>query len=511
MRSVADGESGSAPSSSRRLLSLRLRLTLWVVLIASLVQFTVSLVALLYQASSVRSLYDDQLKMRADAMVESLPLNPADIGADRLRLLAERSSLQVFFDQVRIAIFDLNARPVAFDPDNPPPDEPEAVRRAIDTGDGAYADWTVEATNGSDGRPVPHRSYAVPIVAGDTAPPGLVLWISTSDRYAQQRIESVWLAVALTAFAGMLGSTIAGWYIAGIAVRPLDQLRSDIASISAGHMSLQSSEGSEDPEITRLREELDRAMDRVEQGYAAYGRFIANVSHELKTPIAVSLTEAQVLLTDPNIGERAERFARSIAEEMTRLGALVESFLTLTRVREGKLNSSLKDYPINDLVMDSVEHCATFARQNGVSLNPILLDLDETIKVCTDLDLMRTAIDNLIRNAIRFTPVGERIDITTSYREEDQIAVISVRDYGPGIPPELIPNLFDRFSQAQSEARTSRGTGLGLEIAQGIAELHGGKISVTNLDIGCRFSVELPRTEEEEDCPADADLSGPRG
>jgi len=507
MPSVAEKESVTAPGSLRRLLSLRLRLTLWVVLIASLVQFTVSLVALLYQASSVRSLYDDQLRMRAEAVIESLPLNPADASADRLRQLAERSSLQVFFDQVRIAIYDLNATPVAFDPSNPPPDEPSAVRQAIDSGNGAYANWVAEATQGPDPQAIPHRSFAVPIVAGDTAMPGLVLWISTSDRYAQQRIESVWLAVALTAFAGMLGSAVAGWFIAGIAVRPLDKLRTEIASISAGHMSLQSSEGSEDPEVTRLREELDRAMDRIEQGYAAYGRFIANVSHELKTPIAVSLTEAEVVLRDPEIGERANRFARSIAEEMTRLGGLVESFLTLTRVREGNLNSSLKDYPINDLAMDSIEHCAAFARQNGVLLNPTLLDLDETIKVCIDSDLMRTAIDNLIRNAIRFTPVGERIDITASYREDDRLAVLSVRDFGPGIPEELIPNLFDRFSQAESEARTSRGTGLGLEIAQGIAELHGGKISVTNLDTGCRFSIELPRAKEQEDCPPDPDPS----
>jgi signal transduction histidine kinase len=344
----------------------------------------------------------------------------------------------------------------------------------------------------------------MPIVAGESAMPGLVLWISTSDRYAQQRIQTVWIAVALTSFAGMLGSVIAGWYIAGIAVRPLDVLRSEVASLSPEHMSLDNGTRAVDPEIAQLRDELDRAMVRIERGYAAYGRFIASVSHELKTPIAVALTEAQVLMRNPKISREAEDFAQSIAEEMSRLGGIVESFLTLTRVRDGKLDSSLKDYPVNELVMDSVEHCDLFARQNGVALLPTLIDSDESVEACVDPDLMRTAIDNLIRNAIRFTPVGERIELSAEHRPQDQRADIIVRDYGPGIPEQLLPNLFDRFSQAETEIRSGRGTGLGLEIAQGIAELHGGSISVENLDRGCRFTISVPTTEAG-DCPQDVE------
>jgi hypothetical protein len=118
---VADRDAQATAGSSRRVLTLRLRLALWVVLISSLVQLTVSLVALLYQASSVRSLYDAQLRMRAENIIESLPPNPADIDGSRLRLLAEGSSLLVFFDDVRLAIYDMRGRPVAFDPAKPAP------------------------------------------------------------------------------------------------------------------------------------------------------------------------------------------------------------------------------------------------------------------------------------------------------------------------------------------------------------------------------------------------------
>lgn len=487
-------------SQPRRLVTLRLRLTLWVVVIAAVVQLTISLVTLLFQASAIRALYDDQLKLRASEIIEALPLNPSDATPDDLRQFAERSSLQVFFDQVRIAIFDMEGNPVAIDPLMPPPESPVAVARAAEHGNGAFADWTADSESSGANAEFSNRTYAIPIVAGNAAPPGLILWIATSDRYAAQRIQSVRRAVMLSTIAGMLGTAIAGWFIAGIAVRPLDQLRSAVRSISADHMTLDSNGGTDDPEVMQLRQELDDAMVRVEAGYKAYGRFIANVSHELKTPIAVALTESQVLLNNKALDEKSRVFAESIAEEMSRLGRMIESFLTLTRVREGRLETSLRDYPVNELVMDSIEHCLAFANQQNVKLRPSLLERDGDSNVCVDPDLMRTAIDNLIRNAIRFTPKGGAIDIRVDVDESGDHAIVSVRDYGPGIPDKLIPVLFDRFAQADSETRAGRGAGLGLEIAQGIAEIHDGSITVENLEEGCIFRLQIPLVVASDEC-----------
>lgn len=491
-------ETGS--DQPRRLVTLRFRLTLWVVVIAAVVQLSISLVTLLFQASAIRALYDDQLKLRASEIIEALPLNPSDVEADELRRLAERSSLLVFFDQVRLAVFDMQGNPVAIDTTMPPPESPVAVRRAAKYGNGAFADWTMDEQNGASGADFSHRTFAVPIVAGNAAPPGLILWVATSDRYATQRIRSVRRAVMLSTIAGMLGTAIAGWFIAGIAVRPLDQLRSAVRGLSAGHMTLESNGDSNDPEVMQLRNELDDAMSRIEKGYKAYGRFIANVSHELKTPIAIALTESQVLTQDRSLDERSRKFAESIAEEMSRLGRTIESFLTLTRVREGQLDTSLRDYPVNDLVMDSIEHCHAFVGQRGVRLRPSLLETDGDSNVCVDPDLMRTAIDNLIRNAVRFSPEDGAIDISVGTDSAEEHALISVRDYGPGIPEEVLPVLFDRFAQADTETKTGRGTGLGLEIAQGIAEIHDGAISVENLDEGCVFRLKIPLVKASDVC-----------
>ncbi len=494
----------SSRDQPKQLITLRLRLTLWVMVISAVVQFTVAFVGLLFQANSVRTLYDDQLRLRADEIIDSLPLNPGDVPIQQLQNLAQRSSLQIFFDRVRLAVFDMDMNPVAFDPTMPPPERPEAVRKAIETGAGAFANWTAEAPVGREEQAVANRTYALPIVAGGAGPPGLILWIATADEYADQRVRSVRSAVTLTTLAGMLGSAIAGWFIAGIAVRPIEQIRSAVRNLTPGHTSMESSDEFEDPEVTRLRGELDDAVARIEAGYAAYGRFIANVSHELKTPIAVALTESQVLLGDGTLDQKARDFAESIAEEMSRLGRLVESFLTLTRVREGKLETSLRDYPVNELVMDSVEHCWTFAQHRGVKLAPDLMDREETAEMCVDPDLLRTAVDNLIRNAIRFSPADGRVEITASLCEDEQDALISVRDYGPGIPEELLPTIFDRFAQADTEKRSGRGTGLGLEIAQGIAEIHNGSITVENLEVGCVFRLKIPLVTQSDECPAES-------
>jgi signal transduction histidine kinase len=482
-----------------RLMTLRLRLTLWVVVIAAVVQLTVAFVGLLFHANSIRSLYDDQLRMRAEEIVQSLPPNPADVSPERLRSLAQNSSLLVSFDRVRVAIFDMRGNIVAFDPENPPPNEAGAVRRSIESREGAYADWMPpHASNGSPRDSM--RSYAMPVSTIGGGLPGVVLWIATSDEYADRQIRSARWSVSIALLAGMLGSGIAGWFIAGIAVRPLEQIHSAVRSLSPGHSSMELSDDGEDPEVTRLRQELDDAVARIEAGYAAYGRFIANVSHELKTPIAVALTEAEVLLADRSIEEKPRRFARSIAEEMARLGRLIESFLTLTRTREGQLNKGLRDYPVNELIMDSIEHCWPIAQQHSIVLTPTLLDTDGPSDVCVDPDLMRTAIDNLIRNAIRFSPEGARVEVSAGVTLDDSKTVISVRDYGPGIPGELLAVLFDRFAQAETETRAGRGTGLGLEIAQGIAEIHNGEITVENLSSGCVFRLFIPLVGPKEAC-----------
>ena len=232
------------------------------------------------------------------------------------------------------------------------------------------------------------------------------------------------------------------------------------------------------------------------------------------------LTEGQVL-DRRTLSPEATRFVESACEEMRRLGSMVESFLTLSRVNNGRAVQPSAVCPVNELVMESASHCAGMANQHRVVLQPLLTELD--IKVLGDLTLLRTMIDNLIRNAIRFSPAGEYVKIVVAVVDQPEVPLgvrpdgwpaqttppragptagpaptlasmqISVRDFGPGIPTSILPRIFDRFVQAAEEQRLGRGHGLGLEIAQGVAELHGGTIAARNVEPkGCEFTITLP-------------------
>jgi signal transduction histidine kinase len=245
--------------------------------------------------------------------------------------------------------------------------------------------------------------------------------------------------------------------------------------------------------VSRLAHDIEEVRERVRSRLEAQERFLSNVSHEIKTPISVMLTEAQTI-DRSSLPPHGVKFVKGVAEEMTRLGTLVDGFLTLARVQEGKVITPMRVVHANDLVMDSVEDCLRMAAQQQVRLVPELLSDESTLdaSVSGSPELLRTMLDNLVRNAIRFSPSGETIRVIAEIADNGRVVRLRVRDRGPGIPPDRIASIFDRFSQAPNQPRHGRGHGLGLSIALGISELHGGTIAAVNLpEGGCEFVVSL--------------------
>ncbi len=293
---------------------------------------------------------------------------------------------------------------------------------------------------------------------------------------------------------GLLAAGVAAWFLAGRALAPMRRLSEAVRSVSPERIEDRVRVESREEEIARIERDLNEALARLEGGFRAQERFIGNVAHDLKTPIAVMLTQSQVLSPRSSTKQDYEDFRLSVEEEMRRLRNLVESFLTLTRADRGQAMARREAVRVPDIVIESIEHCDAEARQCDVRIVPNITlaeDGDAEPVLTGDPELLCTMLDNLIRNAIHFSPARGVVLVEAVCGRDE--AVLTIRDRGPGIPPELLGLIFDRFVQAPQEPLQRRGTGLGLAIARSIAELHGGSISARNLeDGGCAFVVLLP-------------------
>ncbi|MDZ4773101.1 MAG: HAMP domain-containing sensor histidine kinase [Planctomycetota bacterium] len=329
-----------------------------------------------------------------------------------------------------------------------------------------------------------------------TTPSGLKLYAELATPAAASDED----VIALGNFAlyilpvGLLAAAVAAWIMAGRVVSPIRRLAKAARAVSPSTLEGPIDVEPGDTEIARLQHELNDAFGRLEKAYREQGSFISNVSHELKTPIAVLLSQAQVLKQEERSPSEYRRFLAVVEDEMRGLGRLVESFLVLARVGHGKNLVRQERLTVNDVVLEAAEHCAPLSRHHEVPLVTLLHlsdDGEQEPEIEGDPELLRTLFENLLRNALRFSPSGEPVDLRVTCTKDR--ASILVRDRGPGIAREHIDRVFERFYTVTDAEVGGRGSGLGLAIAKSIAELHNGTISVHNcVDRGCEFEVLLP-------------------
>ncbi len=473
-------------------ISMRLRLTLWIALIFTLVLWVTLTVFWLYQREQVNSVFVNFLTQRTTAIASQLDAKVPNVSREELDLITQEMTRAIEFELIHIQVFTVSGEPINQDdltveaPEALPLElaaesiepvyihDPELLTRIVNIPESALLDSAMlTQLIGQNGQPY-------------------VLFVATSDRFVQRQISVVNNIMMSVFMSAPLLGLLSGWFVSGIAIAPLKKIQDLIRNLEPMklHQSLKMT--TEGTEVDELVQELDEARARIHEAFAAQERFLANVSHEIKTPIAVLLMESQTLDLD-EMPDEIVYFVDSVQGEMSRLGNLVESFLTLTRIEDGAGKMKGKRYAANDLAMDSVEHCAVMANQLGVWLRPRLFADDDTLDLAVtgEPELLTTMLDNLIRNAIRFSPRDTGVEIILT-DEGDSIG-FAVRDSGPGIEESKLETIFDRFTQAEKNQRKGRGHGLGLTIAKGIAELHRGTISVRNREQGCEFKILLPK------------------
>ncbi len=300
----------------------------------------------------------------------------------------------------------------------------------------------------------------------------------------------------------LLVSLLVGSLVAGRALRPIKDITSTARQIGATDLSRRIGLDSKD-ELGQLAHTFDAMIARLEAGFGRQRRFIADASHELRTPLSVIEAEATLMLKREREADDYRQALRLIADETGRMRSLIEDMLTLAKADSGELELLPQQVALDDLVTEAVERINRLARERN---QRIQLDVANEVWLRGDPVVLTSLFFNLLSNAVKYSP-PEGLIIVRVLQPDPTQAVVQIKDEGPGIAPEHIPHLFDRFYRIDQTRRrqldpadkSSGSSGLGLSIAKWAAEAHGGQINVYSaVGQGTTFEVVLPVKGSQE-------------
>lgn len=231
--------------------------------------------------------------------------------------------------------------------------------------------------------------------------------------------------------------------------------------------------------------------------------FVANVSHELKTPVGAISLLSEAIEDAAGDQDAVRHFTRSLHKESRRLSALVQDIIELSRLQGTDVVSKGTVVDLNWTVREAADHTRLAAESKGISVK---IGGHTTVPVFGDPDLLSTAIRNLIDNAVRYSPENTRVGV--GLRERDGMARITVTDQGPGIPDAEQDRIFERFYRVDTaRSRQTGGTGLGLSIVKHVMAQHGGEVSVwSQPGRGSTFTLVIPQVEDLDERGAPPDV-----
>lgn len=316
---------------------------------------------------------------------------------------------------------------------------------------------------------------SVVIVGQDVRPQfGQLQWLAT-------QLLAIGLAVLAV---GLLG----GWWLAGRAIRPIEQISQTAKGIEASKLSERFNVEATDTELRELGSVLNSMLGRLEAGFDQQSRFTADASHELRTPLAVLLSHAELALSRQRSPAEYQAALQTIQRSGQRMKELVEDLLILARANSGRLELRKEATDLKRLAEEAAQLLKPLAEAEGVKLEVTGTRTEKSV----DPARLNQALVNLIGNGIKYNRPGGAVRIHVA--NDSDAATIQIRDTGEGIPAESLPHLFEPFFRVDAaRSRETGGSGLGLAITRRLVNAHGGEISVTSeLGVGSCFEIRLP-------------------
>ena len=299
-----------------------------------------------------------------------------------------------------------------------------------------------------------------------------------------RQVQSISLLMAgVTAIIGILGAR----WITQKALSPVNRLRQMVKNIQVETLNQRVPLDGPPDQVKDLAEAFNHALERLEKAFEMQGRFVADASHEMRTPLATMRTNLEVLQLDPKATlSDYKEMSVTLTRTLDRLERLSNDLLLLAR---GELEVHKVPVNIEALLTEVVQNLMPFAKEYHVIIN---MKVQEGAVVLADERLLGIAFGNLIDNGIRYNRSGGSVEITVF--GVDNGLTVQIQDTGEGIPSEELPRIFDRFYRVEkSRTRYRGGAGLGLAICEHIVKLHGGHIKASStVGEGSNFIIWLP-------------------
>jgi signal transduction histidine kinase len=288
---------------------------------------------------------------------------------------------------------------------------------------------------------------------------------------------------------------IGGYFLSGRMLKPIDKITSVARRSSYSNLKERLSYNGPDDEIKRLADTFDNMLNRLDDAVESQKQFVQDASHELRTPIAIALTNIEVLeMKSEATIEDYQELNRILKLSLDRMNNISNSLQLLSE----DVNRSQKFVKVNikEVISEVVNEAEIEAKRQGIVLHWKPSAIEAAIP--GDAFQIKQAIFNLVNNAIIYSSTGGFVDITVNI--ENQLVIIKVADSGIGIAAEDLPRVFDRFYRVdKSRSRQRGGSGLGLAIVKKIVEEHDGMVSVESIPgQGSTFRIELPLYTQEQ-------------
>ena len=460
------------------MLTITARLTFWYLAVFGSIIIVIAVVTYTARDSWESNVVDNELRHYAGNLV-ARSLNgkndPADFFA-QLRGAAEQSDLryrsmgfllaterQVYFEDTLLG----EISPMQFAP--PPGVEGDAPR---------YRTLTLHGSS--------YRSFSMKVPDSIVKDAHLMVFVSLEP--LEERLGRLRILFLIIVPAALLVASAGGWFIARRALSPVTEMTNAAALISSRNFHQRVPVGRTRDELAHLAVTFNDMITRLETTFRGQRRFVADASHDLRTPLTIIQAEVELILKRDDIDAETREALMRVAGEVERLNRLAGDLLLLAKVDAQQLSTLKQPVRLDELIVECVRQLRTLAEKKSVMMRVMI---DDPVEVVGDPHMLQRALTNILDNAIKYTPDGGVVLVSLTARGGR--ATIEIRDNGEGIGEEEISKVFERFYRGD-RSRSTSGSGLGLAIAHAIIDAVGGNLSISSqLGMGTAVRIGLVR------------------